>query len=157
MNEYYYNRIECGDIVRRVKDGILCYIINAAKESTSIFNDNVSYQAETETGEQYSICTPDHIFELIARKFLPSDLHAYDKIFIWKSRRWITEFAAAYDGKHVWTIGHGRVAFKDVVPHTNITAKLFGSTDRQAAIRFHQYEYSRDFQEHLEEIKREFT
>ena len=157
MSEYYFNRIQRGDIVRRVKDSVLCYIVNAEKTSPSIFNDNVSYQVETETGEQYSICTPDHIFELVARKFLPSDLHAYDKIFIWKSGRWIAEFAAACDGKHVWTIGHGRVAFKDVVPYTNDITKLFGSTDRQATIKFHQYKHSGDFQEHLEEIKREFT
>lgn len=149
-------KLKPGDIARRVKDGKLCYICNTTE--TGIFRDSVAYDVVDETrNSQHTDFTTNVIFEFIARKFIPSDVHAYDKIFIWKSGRWIAEFVASCDDKYVWTIGHGRVLFKDVVPYSDVTKNLFRSTDRQAAIKFHQYDRSKEFIEHIDDIKKEFT
>ena len=143
--------LQSRDIVRLKKDNSLCYITN--REAIGTFNQYITYNFVDITGVYNSVHFNRHEqenpFELVARYFEHKDLKHYDKIFVWKSNRWFAEFVSSLDDKYVYTIGHGRVPFKDVVPYTD---NWNLSTNRNAALKYHQYKYSEDFLKHIYEI-----
>ena len=143
-----YIRIKPGDIVRRFKDGVLCYVYET--NESGMFGDYVSYSYTTETGESVTTQhTTEKLFGFVARRFFLKDLNPYDKIFVWKSGRWFAEMVSSRNDKFVWTMGHGRVSYKDVVPYMQETRELFGKTDREKVMKFHQIRDSHEFLDYI--------
>ena len=138
---------DVGDIVKKKSDGMICYITNVVRYGT--LSQYISYQYTTKLQKNstisYNLHNEEDPFELIAKRLLDDDLEPLKKIFIWKSNRWLAEYVSSFDGKNVWTVGHGKVSFGNIALFTDKTKCLFKSISKEDAPRYHHFKKISEF------------
>ena len=147
-----FSGVEIGDIVRI--DGKLCFITGI--ERANCLSSFEIYRYVSEYKEHDKIDTYTGGFgqvEVISRYFYPN---AYDRILIFKSGRWFADCVSAYNKRFIWTVGHGRISFKNAVPYTIDTRKLYSTDKKIRENLFHTYLSECHFINNITEIKKKF-